>query len=90
MLLKMSMLNCYQVCAHLEYSCVRPPALDFGVSSSKGLFPSIFNLGTHAEVRANSSCGSGRQEQYCTLGDSKDPRYGIQGVPRNMKVVFDL
>ena len=50
-------------------------ALDFGVSSSKGLFPSIFNLGTHAEVRANTTCGSGRQEQYCTLGDSKDTRY---------------
>ncbi|XP_023338185.1 laminin subunit alpha-1, partial [Eurytemora carolleeae] len=58
--------------------CLQPATgFDFGASSSKGLFPSIFNLGTHAEVRANTSCGSGRQEQYCTLGDSKDARCGI-------------
>ncbi len=43
--------------------------LDFRYSSSKGLFPSIFNLASHAEVTANATCGQHRAETYCTLAE---------------------
>uniref|UniRef100_A0A1I8BE04 Laminin N-terminal domain-containing protein n=1 Tax=Meloidogyne hapla TaxID=6305 RepID=A0A1I8BE04_MELHA len=33
----------------------------------KGLFPSIFNLATHAEIRASSTCGQHGPDYYCKL-----------------------
>ncbi|KAI1731181.1 laminin EGF domain-containing protein [Ditylenchus destructor] len=33
----------------------------------KGLFPNIFNLATHAEIRATSTCGQHGPEYYCKL-----------------------
>uniref|UniRef100_A0A915E1R2 Laminin subunit alpha n=1 Tax=Ditylenchus dipsaci TaxID=166011 RepID=A0A915E1R2_9BILA len=33
----------------------------------KGLFPNIFNLATHAEIRATATCGQHGPEYYCKL-----------------------
>ncbi|KAH7728641.1 laminin alpha 1 chain [Aphelenchoides avenae] len=33
----------------------------------RGLFPNIFNLATHAEIRATSTCGQHGPEHYCKL-----------------------
>lgn len=39
----------------------------FSISKGKGLFPSIFNLATHADIRATSTCGQHSPEEYCKL-----------------------
>lgn len=35
--------------------------------SEKGLFPNIFNLATHSEIRATSTCGQHGPDYYCKL-----------------------
>jgi hypothetical protein len=44
---------------------VTPP--DFRFTSSTGLFPSIFNLASHAKVQANATCGQTKQEVSTTI-----------------------
>ena len=42
------------------------PPPDFRFTSSTGLFPSIFNLASHAKVQANATCGQTKQEVSTT------------------------
>ena len=53
-LLSRRMVSCYELCLN--------PAKDFRFSSSTGLFPSVFNLASHATIQANATCGQNRQE----------------------------
>ena len=46
----------------LNYSC-----LDFRYSNSRGLYPAVFNLATHAVIESNATCGEHKSEVYCTL-----------------------
>ncbi|CAK5077503.1 unnamed protein product [Meloidogyne enterolobii] len=45
-----------------------PQFSEFSIGKDeKGLFPSIFNLATHAEIRASSTCGQNGPDYYCKL-----------------------
>ena len=44
--------------------------IDFRFGSSRGLYPPVFNLGDHAEISANATCGDHKSEVYCTLTEA--------------------
>ena len=52
--------------------------IDFRFTSSTGLFPSIFNLASHAKIQANATCGLHKSEVYCTLEErGQSSRCGV-------------
>jgi len=47
-------------------------------TSSTGLFPSIFNLASHARINTNATCGMHKSEVYCTLAEGgQSTRCGV-------------
>ena len=52
--------------------------VDFRFTSSTGLFPSIFNLASHARINSNATCGIHKSEVYCTLAErGESTRCGV-------------